>query len=283
VTIRIRRVRLHKVALLLAAILSADRLHAAQPAAAKRLLFIGNSLTYVNNLPAIVDALAVAGGNPAPVVRDVVFGGASLEDHWKRGPARVAIAEGHWDFVVLQQGPSSLPESRMLLIQYTRLFAKEIRKAGATPVLYMVWPSSARSEDFPGVIESYRLAAKEVDGILCPVGEAWRIASKRDPGLGLYSVDGLHPTPAGSYLAGLVIYARLYGKSPMGLPSELELPGGAEIAMSPEQAKLLQGAASEAAGMTSNGSGASDHSDRLPHDSAEEGRAVGLSRFASGG
>ncbi len=203
---------------LLAASLSAGLVRAAQPAAPRHLLFVGNSLTYTNNLPAIVEALAVAGGEPAPVVRDVVFGGASLEDHWKRGPARAAIAEGHWDFVVLQQGPSSLPESRLLLVQYALLFARNIRKAGATPVLYMVWPSSSRSEDFPGVIESYRQAAKEVEGILCPAGVAWRIASMRDSSLDLYSADGLHPTPAGSYLAALVIYARLYGKSPMGLP-----------------------------------------------------------------
>ncbi len=211
-----------------------------------RLLFIGNSLTYVNDVPAIVAALAQAAGNPAPVTRAVVAGGASLEDHWKRGRAREAIQEGGWNFVVLQQGPSALPESRLLLIQYTRLFAKEIRKAGAIPVLYMVWPSSDRREDFRGVSDSYRQAAKEVDAVLCPVGDAWQDAWKRDASLELYSADGLHPTPAGSYLAALVIYAQLYGKSPIGLSESLKLPSGAELSVPPEQARLMQEAATEA-------------------------------------
>lgn len=211
-----------------------------------RLLFIGNSLTYVNDVPAIVASLAQAAGNPAPVTRAVVAGGASLEDHWKRGRARQAIEEGGWSFVVLQQGPSALPESRLLLIQYARLFAEEIRKAGATPVLYMVWPSSDRRQDFRGVSDSYRQATKEVDGILCPVGDAWQNAWKRDPSLELYSADGLHPTPGGSYLAGLVIYAQLYGKAPIGLPADLNLPSGAELRVAPERARLMQEAAAQA-------------------------------------
>ena len=222
----------------------------ARPAAADppplRLLFIGNSLTYVNDVPAIVAALAQAAGNPAPVTRAVVAGGASLEDHWKRGRARTAIQEGGWNFVVLQQGPSALPESRLLLIQYTRLFAKEIRKAGATPVLYMVWPSSDRREDFRGVSDSYRQAAREVDGILCPVGDAWQKARKRDPSLELYSADGLHPTPAGSYLAALVIYTQLYGESLTGLPGDLKLSSGVEFSLPPKQATILQETAAEA-------------------------------------
>jgi hypothetical protein len=213
--------------------------------AAFRILFIGNSLTYTNDLPAIVAALAQAGGAPLPVTRALVDGGASLEDHWKRGRARQAIAEGRWNFVILQQGPSAMPESRMLLIQYTRLFAAEIRKAGAAPVLYMVWPSTDRRQDFRGVSDSYRQAAKEVDAILCPVGDAWQDAWKRDPAIDLYSADGLHPTPAGSYLAGLVIYLQLYGKSPIGLPSDLKLPSGVELPVPLEQANALQQVASE--------------------------------------
>ena len=58
-----------------------------------------------------------------------------------------------------------------------------------------------------------------------PVGEAWRLAGKRDTKLGLYS-DDLHPTPAGSYLAALVMYQQLYGASPVGLPAELSLEKG---------------------------------------------------------
>jgi hypothetical protein len=219
---------------------------AAGPARALRVLFIGNSLTYVNDLPALVAALAEAAGERPPEVRSVVAGGFSLEDHWQQGDARKAIAEGGWDFVVLQQGPSASAEARALLLRYARRFASEIRRAGATPALYMVWPSSGRRQDFGGVSDSYRLAARDIDGLLLPAGEAWRSVVKKAPGLDLYSSDGLHPTVAGTYLAGSVIYAQLYGRSPIGLSAHLTLPSGATVDVPPADARLLQEAAAAA-------------------------------------
>jgi hypothetical protein len=69
---------------------------------------------------------------------------------------------------------------------------------------------------------------------------------KRDSKLALYSKDGLHPTPAGSYLAALVMYGQLYGKSPMGLPGTLALSGGDSVDVPEGEAKLLQESAEEA-------------------------------------
>jgi hypothetical protein len=57
----------------------------------------------------------------------------SLEDHWRDGTARQAIARG-WDVVVLQQGPSAQPASRRLLIEYVTRFDAEIRSAGGRQV-----------------------------------------------------------------------------------------------------------------------------------------------------
>lgn len=210
-----------------------------------RVLFIGNSLTYSNNMPAIVEALADAAGQKRLAFRAVVFGGFSLEDHWTQGDARQAIAQGGWDVVVLQQGPSASTEGRQSLLEYARRFAQEIRRAGARPALYMVWPSISRRQDFDGVAESYRQAAEDAGGLLFPVGEAWRAAWRHDPKLKLYSPDGLHPTVAGSYLAALVIYERLYEKTVVGLPSKLKLRSGAEIELPGEQARLMQEAAAE--------------------------------------
>src|SRR5262245_31218494 len=70
-----------------------------------RVLFIGNSLTESNNLPAIVEALAASRKDQRLVFKAVVFGGFSLEDHWHQKEGRKAISVGGWDFVVLQQGP----------------------------------------------------------------------------------------------------------------------------------------------------------------------------------
>ena len=79
-------------------------------------LFIGNSLTYVNDLPAVFAALAEAAGRARPFVRAVTGPGLSLEDQWNRGDAQKAIAVGGWDYVVLQQGPSASSEGVTVLL-----------------------------------------------------------------------------------------------------------------------------------------------------------------------
>jgi hypothetical protein len=182
-----------------------------------RVLFIGNSLTEVNDLPGLVSTIADSAGGPRVTVEAVDFGGASLEDHWNRTEARDAIERGGWDVVVLQQGPSALPESRVLLLDYAGRFAELIRAAGARPALYMVWPQLYREGDWDAVTECYAAAARSVDGLILPAGEALREARRRRPTLELFQGDGFHPTPTGSYLAALVIYAGLTGRQVTGL------------------------------------------------------------------
>ena len=200
------------------------------PPAAQRVLFIGNSLTYANDLPKLVETLARARG--LQVTSEMVaLPDFSLEDHWQKGDALRAIRRGGWSLVVLQQGPSAMPESQVLLREYVKRFDAEIRKAGATTGVYMVWPSRARMQDFAGVSASYRAAAKDVGGLLFPAGDAWQAAWKRDSSLALYSADGLHPSREGTYLAALVIVTKAFGVSPIGLPAP-------ELA--PAKARLLQ-------------------------------------------
>jgi hypothetical protein len=212
------------------------------PTATMRVLFIGNSLTYANDLPYLVKTLADSAGVEKMYVETIAVPNYSLEDHWNGPDARRAIAAGRWRYVILQQGPSALAESRVLLLDYANRFAGEIRKSGARPALYMVWPSLLRSGDFDRVSESYRLAAEAVDGALFPAGEVWRAAWRHDPDLTLYSPDGLHPSATGSYAAALAIFAGIYDRSPVGLPGRL----GSALVVAPAVAALLQGAAAEA-------------------------------------
>ena len=200
---------------------------------AQRILFIGNSLTYANELPELVQTLARAAGVDV-ACKSIARPDYSLEDHWNNGDALRTIREGGWSLVILQQGPSALPESQALLRDYTKRFDAEIRRAGARTALYMVWPSKSRVQDFEGVSRSYRNAAADVGGLLLPAGDAWQDAWKLDPALALYSPDGLHPSREGSYLAALVIVQRAFGIAPARLPA----PG-----ISPDVARLLQQAA----------------------------------------
>jgi hypothetical protein len=160
---------------------------------AERILFIGNSLTYSNALPFVVRALADSAGELPPEIGMVALPDFGLAEHWEDGRAARAIRGACWDVVVLQQGPSSLPESRALLLNYAERFARRIREQGARPALFSVWPAESRRADFPRAIESCRLAASAVDGIYLPAAAAWLQAWERDPALQPYA-DGLHPS-----------------------------------------------------------------------------------------
>lgn len=212
-----------------------------------RVLFVGNSLTYVNDLPRMVAALADSAGVEATYVETVAFPNYALEDHWARGDALRAIRRGGWRYVVMQQGPSSLPESRANLIEWAGRFAAEIRAAGAIPALYTVWPDASRIAFLPDVIESYRLAAEAAQGVVLPAGAAWQAAWRRNGAFPLYGGDGFHPSAAGTYLAAITIVGRLFDRPATGLPRGLDV-GGARLQLSPADAALLQAAADEANG-----------------------------------
>src|SRR5450432_1600604 len=82
------------------------------PKAPQRLLFIGNSLTYTNDLPSLVQEMYVAGKQARPVVEAITAPGVSLGDQWQITTTRDRIISGRWNYIVLQQGPSSLASSQ---------------------------------------------------------------------------------------------------------------------------------------------------------------------------
>ena len=135
------------------------------PATGRTVLFIGNSLTYYNDLPVMVQGIADAAKGDSIVIAMVAGPDMALVDHWKQGDAQKAITGGHWDFVVLQQGPSSTSVNRDSLRTLTRMFAPLIAGAGGTPVLFSAWPTYDRRVDFERAAESYRLAAEDVSGL----------------------------------------------------------------------------------------------------------------------
>ncbi|HYW10665.1 MAG TPA: SGNH/GDSL hydrolase family protein [Longimicrobium sp.] len=218
----------------------------------KRILFIGNSLTYFNGLPQMFAALADSAGQTPPRVEEVAYPDFGLQQHWEDGRAADAIRAGCWDVVVLQQGPSSLADSRANLLDYVGRYAQLIRERGGQTALFSVWPAAARQGDFDRAIESYALAAQAVDGVLLPAATAWLQAWAREPDLALYA-DGLHPTPQGSYLAAAVMVGRLYGQPQVRVPARLEyrLESGTrqEVRLDAAAAGVLQEAARAALAM----------------------------------
>jgi hypothetical protein len=214
----------------------------------RRVLFIGNSYLYMEDITGIVQALADSAKGDRLAVQTIAGPDMALIDHWNGGDARDAIGKRSWEWVVLQQGPSSVEVNRDTLRLATKLFANDMVRVGARPALFSAWPTAARRQDFDRAIESYTVAAADVNGILLPVAAAWLAAWRRNANIQLYS-DGLHPSVAGAYLSSLVVYSRLLGKTPVGLPSTLQLRGGRRLSVDPQLAALLQDAAAEATGI----------------------------------
>lgn len=210
------------------------------------ILFIGNSYTYVNDLPGIVQALADSAGGEHLAVETVAEPDYALVDHLAVGTAQREIARTRWAFVVLQQGPSSVEVNRDTLRLAAKAFAPLIVAAGGKPALFSAWPASDRRVDFPRAIDSYKIAAADVGGVFLPVASAWLAAWQLDSTVALYDADGLHASAIGSYLSALVIYGRLANHATVGLPRALRLHSGAVLTVDPNVATLLQRAADAA-------------------------------------
>jgi len=215
-----------------------------EPSTSYRVLFIGNSLTYINDLPGTVAQLA-ASVKETVEVASVARPNFALIDHVNgRSNAVEVIQSGHWDYVVLQQGPSSLDLSRDTLVLATKLLDPYITAAGGRSALLMVWPESTRFEFFDEVRASYQLAAQEVGGLFLPAGEAWLAAWAVDAQLPLYGPDGYHPSELGTYLAALVVYEGITGHDARSLPAQAVVAGHA-LSIPESRVHMLQTVAHE--------------------------------------
>ncbi len=195
-----------------------------RPADHLRVLFIGNSFTNFNGG---VDHLTAelarrAGATPPPWFVALTSNGSELEGHWQRGRATALIGQGQWDWVVLQENSLRPMERPALMYEYAWRFDQLIRGVGARTMFYETWVMRDEPSLQPLVSRAYSNIAQELQAPVAPVGQAWRAALRRRPGLALYAADGKHPTAAGSYLAACVLYAKLYHRSPVGLPYLLE-------------------------------------------------------------
>jgi len=182
-----------------------------------RILFIGNSYTSRNQLPRLLADLAATAERPVRVeVDSIVAGGASLRRHWNAGRAQAAMAATAWDYVVLQE-QSTLPvKNPVRYHENVRLFAAEIATRHARAVLYLTWSRQQAPQTQEVITRAVEDIAEEVGARVVPVGPAWHAAMSQDRDLALYTDDGSHPTPAGSYLAACVFLATLFDRRPSG-------------------------------------------------------------------
>ena len=175
---------------------------------AKRVLFIGNSLTFWNQGVDVMLAKLV----PGIETKRVAVGGATLETLWNNDEARLACADK--DVVVLQE---DLPEtSRESFRRHAKLWCEHVRKYGAEPVFYAAWAyDRLPTFDDDAICAEHARAAEENNARIANVGAA-RTAGPE--GLDLFDDDREHPSLAGTYLAACVIAATIYGAEALQAP-----------------------------------------------------------------
>lgn len=213
-------------------------------------LFIGNSYTYVNDLPLMLNDLSNSLGDIL-TYDSRTQGGATFQTHAVNTSTYTKINSKPWDFVVLQaqsQEPS-FPESQVdsqtippAMQMADSIYANNIC---SDIMLFMTWgredgdPQWTPISTFDGMNARLRSAyiriADSVQGSVSAVGSAWKYVRDNNPSINLYAGDGSHPSVEGSYLAACTFYAALYRKSPVGAPFISTL--------SPATAAILQDAA----------------------------------------
>lgn len=201
-------------------------------------LFVGNSLTFVNEVPGLTRSLAAAAPHPARLaVRSVTRGGATLESHWRSGDAARALREQRPDVLILQ-GQSAEPlVAEAAFARHAQLLKAEADSVGARTILFQTWArpvgdpfySNPVSGGSPAAMQArlnraYDSLARRLGVEVARVGEAFALARREAPEVRL--LDGSqHATLAGSYLAAAVLFKAICNASPRGATFTAGLPG----------------------------------------------------------
>ena len=226
----------------------------------KSALFLGNSYTAFNNLPALIADIACSAGYVLEF-QSVTPGGFTFGGHLTNAGSTDAIAAQPWDVVVLQnqsQVPGFWPsqvEAQSLPNAIGLADLINANDPGTEIVYFQTWGRVAGDTQncashplvctFEGhtqaLAEGYAMYHEATGDSIAPVGFAWldavESAAPAFDTAGLWSGDGSHPSLHGSYLSAAVFFAHLYDESPEGLEFPAELPA--------EEAQWLQSIAAD--------------------------------------
>lgn len=171
----------------------------------QKILLVGNSLTYTNNLPSLLDEIASMKGKQWETTC-LCYPNFGLEDHVHDPTTKAEILSKAYSWVIFQQGPSSQADGRASLLRFGDSLSQWSITGGAKPALFMVWTSLDWAGTWPLVIQNHRDAADQIGAMLIPVGENWQAYLKAFPTDALYTADEFHPSLLGSYLAAASIF-----------------------------------------------------------------------------
>lgn len=207
-------------------------------------LFVGNSLTYVGNLPAVFTALANANGHPTEVDM-LVRGGATLTQWLDSGAVQKALRAGHYNVVVLQErgndfacgfGPQVCKDARHALQQLAQI----ARASGAQPILMGTYQVGAEASRALVAAESQAAGANRVPYI--DVSDPLNAGREQYPFFAWFAKEG-HPGPDLVLLEATLLYQQVHdalpASQPLSVRAPLFVPGSRFAAPDPVSQPLL--------------------------------------------
>lgn len=199
----------------------------------KRVLFVGNSYTYYNAMPFMLQDVAASMGDEL-VVQSNTIGGTSLESHYENSGTTDRIQEGNWDYVVLQDQSQRPALEDDFVATHTFAFATLLvdmvrdYSPCADLFFYQTWGrENGDAQNCPTIPEMctylgmderlqlrYTQMANNNDAMLSPVGRVRREIRALHPEIDLYVDDESHPTLVGSYVSAVTFNTVIFRKDP---------------------------------------------------------------------
>lgn len=202
-----------------------------------RVLFIGNSYIFYNNLPQMVSLLSDS-LNTKLICKKSTYGGSTLGDHWnsRKGlRTREILEKEKFDIVVIQDNSMWPLEHADSVSMFGKLFCDLIKSKNATPYIYNTWSREATPQTQPAINKVYETLALETQSVLVPVGSIWAEAKIQKPATQLYFTDGSHPSPLGTFLIALCFVKKITGVLPTKYATVYNYP-----AIDNESIRLMQ-------------------------------------------
>ena len=100
--------------------------------------------------------------------------------------------------------------------KYVKQHSHTLRAKDIEPILFMSWPYKNTPKMQVALEKAFFDAATTNRIRLIPAGPAFFYVNQNFPEINLYTNDNRHPSPAGTYLAALMVFATLTDKSPIG-------------------------------------------------------------------
>ena len=189
-------------------------------------LFVGNSLTYVHDIPAIIKSMVEADGGYFSYIKQTV-GGAYIKDH-EYNFFRNMDLYSYTDVVL--QGQSFEPIGNYSQFEeYMLKYSEKVLETDARLHFYQTWGydvqkwtgivngepvTFTQQELYDGLQSAYDLAASKVNASVTRSGEAFEIYLSEYDLPSLYQ-DMNHQSIYGAYLSACCHYAMFTGKSPI--------------------------------------------------------------------